>query len=863
MFNFLGALIRPPSQSTSLSPSREGNGHRAPAPSFPMSGRESSQESTRSCSSPSLRGDPTGPSSNLFFKALRAPYIVPPSPQRPIRGLCERSGYQRGTTMTCASPPSPDLSSSDDEDEDELDAPEVPEELLDRPVYEPTGKFAWAKNQPLSESNLLCNLHVDAMYSISLMKGRLGDREITYMCKSWSRIARPVWKGFYAEIKLYSSPRYLRDLQGSVVPNFINLYAGVCSISFVMEPPHHSFWIEASAHMPNVLKKQVILSYIALHSQGILHGDPELHNILIGGDGRVTLMNFHAARARTPIPKLELLETNRAEMALELRQVMFKLDYEGARSREYAKMKRVAALEKGSTGRRKVGSVPDGLTLEERRDPPPPLIQWKTRWINSLDREPRRVVVPGQTPEELARAVESFCQLINTWEVLEAKDVVSPLIRVVSTSPPPSRLPSPSSIVPEESVLSSAHPESNSRKRKAEHDPDQPESDTPLKRARGEEGKPSPALPPYERSSTAYDTGTSAILLPAASTTNAEPRVDRVRDFAYEPYDGPRGYYFPHPPTEALRDQLRAVQIRNDNAIACGKQGLPYFRMDRWYIAPPTFKRLVPKGMHISLGALKRKRADAERPMSTSDLRRAKKRRFEEDRVAALAEDRAVRFNDMVSYHDPPREGDYDQGTAQRLSAGQSQRSGGGAAKARRSILKRTRPVKTVSYDLAQWGGASSISGGLEFFVAKPPTDVLGMYRERSTAEPSGGQLPQIDGPDPPRQLPPEIGAVETQAGNSSNKRQSSSIDGDDRGAPMDTPRQLSLEEQADRVTAHWPALSAESKLRASDASAAARDSRSIATSADGGMSRYDRVSWPEEHDLEEEMEVEAILYPR
>ncbi|KAI0824228.1 hypothetical protein BC628DRAFT_1420311 [Trametes gibbosa] len=634
----------------------------------------------------------TNVSQSSFFRALNAPYINPrPPPQRhaPHQSKCR-------ATVDWRTRPSLDADSSDD-DED-MDAPAISDELLDRFVYEPVAKWGWTKGHPVVDAMLLSYVYGDSRCAMTVMKGKISGNEITYMCKSWSRASRLMWQGFYSELQLYSSPKYLRNLQGRIVPNVINLYDGPTAISLLMELPHHSFWMEASADMPNVLKKSVIHCYVILHSRGILHGEPELRNMLIGGDGRVTLVNFHAARAREPMPQLGLQPANRNDFALELRQVMYKLDYEGARVRENAKMKRFLALEKHNKDRRARGGKEEKPMLEEVTELPPAPDAWRKRWINNLDAAPRRHVVPGQSPDEVERCLESFRALIEVLAELDAKDATSPLIRLA-------RRPSSSSTPPPSPPFAQPNP----RKRKTSHSED--DSDLPWKRIRGDKDTVEHALPPpmFAYTSKVYNTGTSSTLLRASSTQNAEPKVHRVRDFAYEPYDGPRGYYFPHPPTEALRDMMRAAQIRNANAIACGEQGLPYFRWDRWHLRAPAFKRAVPKGMSVSLGALKRQRAAAENPLSPYERRTAKKRQFEADRAAALAEERAVRFDDQVTFQDPPDDVDYAGCIVDETPAGSSSQSARRtAAKPSRSILKPTIPVKTISYDLALWPSRSS-----------------------------------------------------------------------------------------------------------------------------------------------------------
>ncbi|KAL7285265.1 hypothetical protein ACG7TL_000359 [Trametes sanguinea] len=856
MLSFLSSWILPSSRSSDLKHHHTHRGAELDSPSFDRDGSPDFASSVQ-----------PGHSDSTFFSVLTAPYeplapppriITPPNP--PISSV-----NQLNATVAWTDPePEEDDLGSESEDDEEMDLSELPEqarESLDQPAYQPVAKFSWATGLPLSGSELLYNIHVERSYSLSIMRGKIGDRDMTYLCKRWWRAARSSWKGFYAELKLFSSPLYLRDMQGCGIPYLINLYSGADAISFLMALPHQSFWIEASADMPNELKKQVIITYIALHARGVLHGSPELHNMLVGGDGRVTLIDFHAARARKPIPELGIEAVTRAELDLELRQVMFKLDYEGARKREYARMKRLQPLWDRLAECTRQGLPLEKIPIDELRDPPPSWEHWKRDWINSLNGRPRRFVVPGQTPEEYRQASAAFCQMLEDWHELEKKDAVSPLIYIVPSSPPHSRAPSPtpsssSAPSPAEPSPPSSAPEANRRKRKKESGPD--DTPPPSKRPRGAD-LPNGSIPPpprYERKTTSYDAGEAVKLLPAAGTTKSEPRADRVRDFAHEPYDGPRGYYFPHPPTEARRDMMRIVKIRNENAIACGEEGLPYYRLDRGFLSPPAFKRCLVKGLHVARGTLKRQRDEAEHPVSLSQQQRAKRQRFEDDRRAALSEDRIVWFNDTVSYQDPPREEDYERGPAGSTSSApvpRSHRPSASTARPRRSILKPTRPVKTVSYNLAKWGGQASLDAGLSFYTAKSPFEILGMQQTRLATQGGDSQLASpSNASDKPVQQPSGSGAVDAQPGSS---------------APSEGLSQTRLESTLTNdeiaVAAESPALDGQSMFRASDVAPATRDLRSNAALRGEAGSRYGRVSSLKTHDLEEELEVEAILIPR
>ncbi|KAJ3813676.1 hypothetical protein F5876DRAFT_4922, partial [Lentinula aff. lateritia] len=76
----------------------------------------------------------------------------------------------------------------------------------------------------------------------------------------------------------------LRPLQGRCVPHVIGIFTGPGAINVAMEPPHSSFWIEASTDMPLSLKERCVDAIAQIHSCGVFHGDIQLRHILIGGD---------------------------------------------------------------------------------------------------------------------------------------------------------------------------------------------------------------------------------------------------------------------------------------------------------------------------------------------------------------------------------------------------------------------------------------------------------------------------------------------------------------------------------------------------------------------------------------------------
>ncbi|OJT06936.1 hypothetical protein TRAPUB_2209 [Trametes pubescens] len=793
-----------------------------------------------------------------------------------------------------------------------MDAPEIPGDLLQQPAYMPMDKWRWTQNKPLSDAVTLRSISgtlpyalraesrdefllavVDATCATSIMRGKIDGTEVTYLCKSWSRASRDLWRGFYSELKLFSSPHYMRGMQGFIVPNIINLYESPSSISLLMELPHTSFWMEASADMPDVLKKVVYHHYIALHQRGILHGEPELRNMLIGGDGHVTLINFHAARARDSIPELGLEQANQRDFALELRQVAYKLDYDGARARENAKMARFLALEKRNKRLRERGRPADKPLLEEREEPFVPLDVWRKRWTNAPDAAPRRHVVPGQAPDELQRCIHSFEAVIEHMDHIETTEMVSPIIVRMPPSAPSSSGAGPSS----------PSAPSSSRKRKAGRAIEDAES--PHKRARGDEGSDEPPPPPpsYERSSTTYDTGTSQILLRAQPTQKFPPKADFVRDFVDKPYNGPRGYYVPDPPTEARMSAMRIVHIRNTNAIQAGLQGLHYYRLDLPQVHGPAFKRSVPAGCHISLGALKRRRAAAEHPDTTEGMRAAKRVRFEQDRVAALMERRKVQFKEEVSFLEPPPQvPDYGRAIVDAPPGGWLREPAPAAvdeppaawlpepvpavvdeppvawlpepapaAEVRilRSILKSTPPVKGMTYDFSLWptrshGAADELDeAGSELSVRGSPPN--------AAAGPSASPLSDPDAPEGSGRILPFTGvAAERAAGSATERYDDASIaDGSDGAASLSGPPSvpsLARTDEAFAAPAPWTVPFAErpgaSMVRGTDASGVAgKWYRTQPWPRGGAGSPAGRVPLPEDSEEEETSEVEVILF--
>lgn len=196
------------------------------------------------------------------------------------------------------------------------------------------------------------------------------------------------------------------------------------AISVTMELPHNSFWIESSPTMPDVLKERVITAFERIHARGVLHGDPELRHMLIGADGRVTIIDFGMSRAITADGTVDLEYGEPEEFLLEMRKVKYKLDYQGARKKEADKVQayldrvRRNLRRRRKWDRRKNGEKTGYISPyesdpeDEVMEPPVHHQDFREDWIKAADDAPHRVVVPGQTESAVASEVQEFIRIV-------------------------------------------------------------------------------------------------------------------------------------------------------------------------------------------------------------------------------------------------------------------------------------------------------------------------------------------------------------------------------------------------------------------------------------------------------------------
>ena len=219
---------------------------------------------------------------------------------------------------------------------------------------------------------------------------------------------------------------------GEYVPRLIAVRCGSDRFNLGFEIPHQTFFIEASADMPETLKRRTIKVLEKLHAKGICHKDLNLENILIGADGKIYIYNFHHARYIIEQPAVFLERANAADFAWEMRRLNFKLDYENAREKEKIRLgisiDRVRKnyleikMQEGDPSYQPKLVEPSQIA---KMNPPIDLSKYES-WFDDLDREPRRFIMPGQTADDFEWELKRF---YNILQKMEDNDVAAGLQR--------------------------------------------------------------------------------------------------------------------------------------------------------------------------------------------------------------------------------------------------------------------------------------------------------------------------------------------------------------------------------------------------------------------------------------------------
>ena len=512
--------------------------------------------------------------------------------------------------------------------------------------------------------------------------------------------------------------------------------------------------------MPVVLKERCIEAFEKLHSVGILHGDVELRHMLIGGDGKITIIDFQGSRALIPNDGVMLQKAEPADFLMEMRKVKYKLDYGNAREKEYRKVmisEERAARNKVRTykhQRRSRGERPGYISdyeddpKEDKSEPPVHKQDWNEHWVEGADATPRRFVMPGQTPEQLEEEVYRLLAVISRMQLeREARDCGQSDGHYMSTPPPTPTTPSglQENIKPSLSHSNNPSHSSGLRKRKATASPSAVSSKRPRTSPEVQLSTPATsfaddATSPNPRSmdDDIHPSHSGRNLLRRASHSSessvpesvaedvsspthiSSPSISRyppikVRDFAYETYDGPRGYYVPHPPTEARAAKERRWHIARLNARNCWDHNLPHPQIFTFGDAQAiSFEK--GKKPSVQFGTLKRAREDMENPDGARTSSARKKAKYELAKRAMNGEATTggsthVHDNDAMKGRDVPDElptipegprilsrAEYDArpASAPPLSSTSNPRG----------ILRDTPPVRVVSHRNEDWIGS-------------------------------------------------------------------------------------------------------------------------------------------------------------
>ncbi|KAL1745284.1 hypothetical protein HDZ31DRAFT_73666 [Schizophyllum fasciatum] len=311
---------------------------------------------------------------------------------------------------------------------------------LNNTLYEPEGRWAYMRGRPLRPPSMTYPIKTHITYKTSIITTCIADSPVQLMAKTWLRDKE--WKGFFSELYLYKTQ--LRPLQGIVVPNVITVATNLEGILVAMEPPHSSFWMTASPDMPVALKKRCVRAYELLHARGIAQTTVSLENILIGGDGRVTLTHFHHARGACANKAVELRAAAPKDTRLEMRRVRYLLDFEDAREVEEERHARSRArharnqdeLAKAQMDFHYVPQINRG-SKEERLNPPFESDSFQRLKAGLRAYTPKRFVMPNQSAEELARNVRAFLKLVDEMDGDDDSYLSAPQPPLPFSLPPP------------------------------------------------------------------------------------------------------------------------------------------------------------------------------------------------------------------------------------------------------------------------------------------------------------------------------------------------------------------------------------------------------------------------------------------
>lgn len=549
-----------------------------------------------------------------FFETLTAPYH-PPASLSPLRRATPRQeDAERCAAMVDWGDTDEDSTPQEGSSSTLSSLPES--SAKDISIYVPHGPYAWAAGEDIQQTETLLSLRQGSMCSAYIQTGVIAGRKITFISRRWNLDKQADWIGFDSEMALYSSEQYLKPLQGVIVPRIIGVHILPGAISFAMELPHQSFWMEASPTMPDVLKERAMQGLEMLHSRGILHGDIELRHVLIGGDGAVTFIDFQLSRSTNPDESVGLEKAEDEEFRFEKRLLAFKLDLHGARASEIQKTeafvqrtkrnKRRDALWRRRSHGARTGYIPpyEEEPEEEKIVPPVHPHDLQDTWMKNSDAPPIRVVVPGQSTEEVKAAIRTFFESLaescpdqalsqplpstgDRAEASEAASSTSSLTSAIDLSP---------------TAVHESSPSLAGRKRHRESSP----SPSPHASHASFDSRPSKRIRHETEPSSSTRVSSTIHPLPAMSRVNPRDRVHMWYS------DLPDNVEVPPAPVRVRPLSMTAALIRQQNIALCREAGLPHAELvERGEVSPMDTVRhylLAKKRRGIARGNLIRER---------------------------------------------------------------------------------------------------------------------------------------------------------------------------------------------------------------------------------------------------------------
>ena len=279
---------------------------------------------------------------------------------------------------------------------------------LDNQQYTLAVKSAKIYQETITYIRKLCGLSFFQLQTTDPLMKVVPRNKMGRICTRGMELFLSIVKGLEADFmflhKVALHKTQLRAIHGATVPALIGVHSNFHGIQMTYDIPHHSFWIEASPDMPDVLKRRCLQAYDQLHCQGVLHGNIQFENMLIAGDGRVKIINFDRSRSSKPLPKVNLEAANHDDFKLEMREIHYKLDYMGARQIEHRIWKNKdgsQAVEPAASNTSRIHAhYPYSISRETSVDP--------AQWILPESWKPKRFVVPGQSTEQYKFHLKQF-----------------------------------------------------------------------------------------------------------------------------------------------------------------------------------------------------------------------------------------------------------------------------------------------------------------------------------------------------------------------------------------------------------------------------------------------------------------------